>query len=258
MKKLYALLNFSSIAAVIYWNYYINTRGINGNTVGSLSDEYANLFTPAGYAFAIWGIIFLALLALGIFQLWVAFANKADTTILQMGPWLLIANIGNCLWLWFWLQMQTAISVFIMLLILVSLLQVVFRLQMQITTRSRSVYLFTWLPISLYVGWISVATIANIAAYLAKIGWSGGWSETGWAALMIIVALAVNLFVLFNRNMNVFAGVGIWALLAIAVRHWEQNAILQWIALASAVLLAIAIVYNIIARRRYTISARYR
>jgi hypothetical protein len=244
MKKTYAILNFLSIIGVIFWNYYINTRGINGNTVGSLSDEYANLFTPAGYAFSIWGIIFIALFALGIYQLRLAFSTNDDETILRMGPWLLIANIGNCLWLWFWLQQQTALSVFIMLIILFALLNIVFNLGMQITPRSRGVYIWTWVPISLYTGWIAVATIANISAYLAKIGWTGGWSETGWAVLMILIAMVVNLFVLFARNMNVFAGVGVWALLAISVKHWAVIPTLQWVALAATIVLVLAIIYN--------------
>ena len=77
MKKAYALINTVVVLAVIFWNYWSNTGAINGHTVGELSDKYANLFTPAGYAFAIWGLIFLGLLVLVWSQLRLAFGDGA-------------------------------------------------------------------------------------------------------------------------------------------------------------------------------------
>ena len=107
MQKIYAIINFVIVLGVIFWNYWSNTGAINGNTVGGLSDKYVNLFTPAGYAFVIWGIIFLGLLVLTINQLVLAFKNSQHSdSILQIGPWLSIAHIGNAAWLWFWLHEQ--------------------------------------------------------------------------------------------------------------------------------------------------------
>ena len=250
MKKLLAILNLISIIALIFWNYYINTKGINGNTVGTLSDEYSNLFTPAGYAFSIWGIIFLGLLLHGIYQVYGVFSNRNDYEVVtRMGFWLLLANLANCAWLWFWLTERTGQTIFIMLFILSALLMVVFKLKMQKGIVPVSVYRWTWIPISLYAGWITVATVANFSAYLAKIGWTGGWEEMSWAIVMIAVATAVNLLVLFSRNMPVYAGVGVWALVAIAVRHWNVNVVLQWMALSCAILLGVAIVYQIVTAR---------
>ncbi len=243
--KLYATLNFITIITVIFWNYYINTLGINGNTVGSLSDEYANLFTPAGYAFSIWGVIFIALLVHGLYQLNLAFrSTKSDKVIEVIGPWLILANLANCAWLWFWLNEMTGISVLIMLVILTALLTIVFRLGMQVVAEERHVQWYAWIPVSLYSGWITVATIANISAYLAKINWAQGMNETNWTIVMIFVAACVNLFVLFQRNMQVFAGVGVWALLAISVRHWGEIEVLQWTALMSALFVAAGILYH--------------
>ncbi|MCT4623836.1 MAG: tryptophan-rich sensory protein, partial [Schleiferiaceae bacterium] len=116
MKKFYALLNTLVVLAVIYWNYWSNTGGLTGKTVGELSAEYANLFTPAGYAFAIWGIIFLGLVVFSVNQLVLAFrGGKHDESILQVGPWLIFTNLGNTAWLWFWLTEQTGLSVVVML-----------------------------------------------------------------------------------------------------------------------------------------------
>ena len=242
MKKFYAILNTVIIFLVIFWNYWSNTRAINGNTVGSLSDQYANLFTPAGYAFSIWGIIFLSLIALAMYQIKLAFWSFDDSnSILKIGPWLSIANIGNAAWLWFWLNEQTAISVIIMLLILFSLIKVILRLNMARWDAPVKEIIFIWWPISFYSGWIAVATIANISAYLAKTGWIAVFSEVQWTIIMISIAGLLNLFMIYTRNMREFAVVGIWAISAIAVRHSNDVEVLKWTSIFWAVILSIAV-----------------
>tara|TARA_R110001592_G_scaffold22214_5_gene88663 strand:+ start:1966 stop:2748 length:783 start_codon:yes stop_codon:yes gene_type:complete len=230
MKKVYAVLNTLVIAGVIFWNYWSNTAGINGNTVGGLSAEYANLFTPAGYAFSFWGIIFIGLIVLGVNQLKLAFSKSEHSeSILQIGPWLIIANLGNAAWLWFWLNEQTGMSVIVMFVILFSLVQVILRLNMERWDAPLKVIASVWWPICAYSGWIAVATIANIAAYLAKLGWVAVFTETQWTIIMISVAGLLNLFMIYTRNMREFALVGVWALTAIAVRHWDEIPVLQWV-----------------------------
>jgi hypothetical protein len=242
MKKIYAIINFVIVLGVIFWNYWSNTGAINGNTVGGLSDKYANLFTPAGYAFAIWGIIFLGLLVLTINQLVLAFKNSQHSdSILQIGPWLSIANIGNAAWLWFWLHEQIGLSVMIMLVILFSLIQVILRTNMERWDAPLKVITTVWWPICLYSGWIAVATIANVSAWLASMDWSLLFTEVQWTVIMMSVAGVLNLVMIYKRNMREFATVGIWALVAIAVRHWDVIPLLQWIALFWAAVLAIAI-----------------
>lgn len=243
MKKTYAILNLLVIIAVIFWNYLANTGFVGGNTVGELSDKYDNLFTPAGYAFSIWCIIFLALLAHGIFQVQRAFFSEKDSSFIEkIGPWLLITNIGNATWLWFWLQESTLLTIFIMLTMLVSLLTIIIKLDMQRWEAPKDIVRWVWIPISLYSGWITVATIANISAYLAKIGWQAMFSETVWTIIMVVVATIVNALVLQQRKMPVFAGVGVWAITAIAVRHWAVIPSLQWAAaICGAVLVAMIV-----------------
>lgn len=241
MKKTYAILNTLVIMGVIYWNYWSNTGDINGTTVGELSDKFSNLFTPAGYAFAIWGVIFLGLLVLGFNQIKLAFfGGDHDESIVQMGPWLILANLGNAAWLWFWLHEQTGISVLVMLFILFSLIQIILRLNMENWEAPMRYMATVWWPISLYSGWIAVATIANISAYLAKIEWSVLFSELQWTVVMISVAGLLNLAMIFKRNMREFALVGIWAIAAIAVRHWGEIPTLQWTALFWVVVLLLA------------------
>ncbi|MEO7080418.1 MAG: tryptophan-rich sensory protein, partial [Flavobacteriales bacterium] len=213
MKKTYALINTVVVLAVIFWNYWSNTGAINGNTVGELSDKYANLFTPAAYAFAIWGLIFLGLLVLVGNQLRMAFGSGAHSeTILQIGPWLTIAYLGNATWLWVWLHEYTGLSVLVMLVVLFSLLMIVLRLNMERWDAPLPVIATVWWPICLYSGWIAVATISNISAWLTSIHWVAVFSEVQWTVIMISVAGLLNLVMIWTRNMREFASVGVWAL----------------------------------------------
>lgn len=241
MKKVYAILNAVVIIATVGWNYYAGSIGFDGNTVGSLSDTYSNLFTPAGYAFSIWGLIFLLLLAHAYYQIKVVFITKKhDGFIDELGPWLILANIGNMAWLYFWLTEQLAASVMIMLVILFSLLMAVIKLNMQRWDAPFKMIRNVWWPITVYFGWISVATIANISAYLVSIGWEVGKDQEMWAMLMIGVAVVLKLFILFARSMREYAAVGVWAVLAIALRHWDRIPSIQWTAVTGVVILLIA------------------
>ena len=242
MTKLYALLNLLSTLLVIGWNGYANSGNFNGKNVGELSAEYGNLFTPASYAFSIWGLIFLALVVLSIFGIKRAFFGGKTDWITQLGPWLFTANALNCLWVYFWLSESIAASVIVMLGILLSLIAAIIALNMERWDAPIEIIAFVWWPLCAYSGWITVATIANVAAWLpvSDIDLTGLLSETGWTIVMIVVAVLVNLFMIATRNMREFALVGVWALVAIAVRHWGSIPGIAWAALLGAAVLFIA------------------
>lgn len=219
-KKILAVVHFIVLFLLLFWNYCSNTGIINGKTVGSISDQYDNLFTPAGYAFAIWGIIYLGLIVLSIYMLITAFReDNSGSFILKAAPTLTLAHLGNGTWLWFWLQEEVAFSVFIMLFILTCLIATVLRLNMERWDAPTKFIALVWWPIDLYFGWICVATIANFSAYLGSIGWNGGLSEVTWTIIMISVATALGVFLIVTRCMREVGGVIIWALIAIAMRH---------------------------------------
>ena len=250
MSKLYAIINSIITVGVIFWNYATNVIGINDNTVGSLSAEYDNLFTPASYAFAIWGLIFISLLSFCVYQLYCVFSEEMeDDFVLRIGAWYSIANLANAAWLWFWLNEITWLTIPIMLVMLLSLIQIINRLNMNRVDATTSIKTFVWIPIGLYAGWIAVATVANVSAYLAKINFDFLFSETIWTIIMLVIALMINLIVLKQRKLYVFAGVGVWAFTAISVRHWETIPSLQWIALiAAAITLGVFILINLFNR----------
>lgn len=226
MKKIFSILNLISIIFLIAWNGYANTGNYNGKTVGELSAEYNNLFTPASYAFSIWGIIFLMLLVFGIYGVYHAFAkanqnkplDKNTDFIKTTAPWFLVANIFCSAWVVFWLDEMVGVSVICMLGILVSLLMCVKKLDMEIWDAPFPIIAFVWWPLCLYSGWISVATIANIAAYLNGTFDIAVEMQVYATLAMITIAFIVNLLMVIYRNMHEFALVGVWALVAIFMR----------------------------------------
>ncbi|WP_339841458.1 tryptophan-rich sensory protein [uncultured Maribacter sp.] len=243
MNKKLSILNLASVILVIAVNYISQVFTFNDTTIGEISSRYVNLFTPASYAFAIWGVIFLALLGYGIFQVYRAFfTNKKNLFIEQTGYWFILANILNCCWVFAFVYNYTGLSVLIMFGILISLIKIILNTNMERWDAPISTIAFVWWPICFYSGWISVATIANISAYLSKLNWNGGLlSEQAWTINMIVVAIVLNLLMVWKRNMREFALVGIWALFAIYSRHEGSNNSIAYTALIGCIILFIAI-----------------
>ncbi|MFH6602682.1 tryptophan-rich sensory protein [Maribacter algicola] len=245
MKKNLALLNLFSVILVIAVNYISQAIRINETTIGEVSNKYFNLFTPAGYAFAIWGLIFLGLLGYGIFQVRRAYSDKANDFIEQTGYWFTTANLLNCAWVFAFAYEYTGLSVLIMLGILFSLVKIILNTNMERWDAPIGIIAFVWWPICIYSGWIAVATIANIAAYLAKLNWNGGFlSETTWTIIMIVIATVLNLVMIQKRNMREFAAVGVWALFAIYVRHTSEVESIAYTALGGSSIILAAILWH--------------
>lgn len=212
--RIQPFLNTLSVLYVLFINYFSQAFGVNGNTVGSLSRKYDNLFTPASFAFAIWGIIFLLLIAYVVYE-WISIRKRTETQRC-ISPWFLLANAMNGLWVIVWLYEWTAVSVLVMSVMLFALLKCLLYLKSGGWGES----LFQNLPIAVYTGWISVAIIANSAAFLSKLGWTGApLTEAGWAIAMIGIAVLVNLFVLVTTHRGAYVLVGVWALFAIEARQ---------------------------------------
>lgn len=250
--KAKAIINALSVVLVLMVNYYSQAFGINGNSVGGLSGEYANLFTPAGYAFAIWGIIFLLLIGYVVFQIRAIFFNgKYYHEYEQTGWWFAVVNVLNATWVIVWLYEWTGVSVLVMAAMLYGLVRIVVNTNMERWDAPLQVIAFIWWPICIYAGWIAVAMIANVSALLAKVGWDGaGLSEVSWTIIMIVIATLVNLSMIVMRNMREFALVGVWALIAIYSRHTGSLDSIATTALVGAILLSVAVtVHGFINRR---------
>lgn len=261
-RKLISILNLISVLILIAWNGYANTGNYNGKSVGELSAEYDNLFTPASYAFSIWGIIFLMLLVFGVYGVYVSFAKKhlavnkdyKTDFVKTTSPWFLAANVFCTLWVALWLDEHIAASVVMMLGILFCLLMCVRQLDMEIWDAPFPVIAFVWWPLCLYSGWISVATIANIAAWLNGIYDMAITTQVYVTLVMIFVAFMINISMLIYRNMREFALVGVWALVAIFMRFKSPmegiNKLgtnqIAYLSLGCAILLTLAITFHAI------------
>ena len=250
-KKLF-LLNVLSVLLVLFVNYYSQTGRINGKTIGSLSNEYANLFTPASFTFSIWGLIFLGLIGFICFQ----GASLLKTSNLSsyfehLGLFFALVNLGNALWVIVWLYEQTLISVLVMTGMLVGLIILLNRVSNFIGDLSSIPRFFIVGPIAIYAGWITVATIANFSAYLSKIGWDGGFiSEDLWTAMMIVVAVLINIYVTRKRSINSFSLVGAWALYGIYYRHASSYQLIALTALSGLGVLLLSILIRTLKTRR--------
>ena len=243
MKKTLQIANGIALVATIVMNYLSNTGVFNGNDMKTLSDKYHNYFTPAGYAFSIWGLIYIGLFAFVIYTGRGLFKKtKDDWPVLEIGWWFVISCVANSFWVVAFLYDYIGLSVLIMVVMLISLIKIMLNTRMELDDLPLKKIAFVWWPFAMYAGWLSVAFIANIAAYLTKIEWNGfGISEITWTIIMILIAGILNVFIIWKRNLREFALVGVWALVAIAVENWNTEKLVVYTALIVAVIIFISL-----------------
>lgn len=214
--KMLPLINLLAFVAVIVVNVLSNVLPLNGRTAGEISDSLPSYFTPAGYTFSIWSLIYLALLGYAVYQ--VLPAQRERPFQQKIGWWFVASSIANISWIFAWHYGFYALSILFMIAILVSLAAIYGRLQIGRPNQaiSHTEQLFIHLPFSLYMGWITVATIANIASVSAYLGWDGfGIAPAVWVVIMMGAAVVVAGLLLWNRRDFAYAGVLVWALFGI-------------------------------------------
>lgn len=239
-----------ALAATLVINFLANALPIAGRTTGEVSDSFPVLFVPAGYVFAIWGLIYLGLIAFVAYQFHPAIVAKprhlaSQTTsgatydYPRLNLWLILSCLFNSLWIFAWHYGYYGVTLLLMLGLLVSLIAIY-----QELGASRARGLTSWMvqaPFSLYLGWIIVATVANATAVLYDAGWNGwGLPDAFWAVGMIAVATGLGLRILWARADTILNLVLVWALVGIAVKQSATPAV-AYAALAGAVLVAVAI-----------------
>lgn len=246
MKKTLQIANIISFILVIIVNGLGGAGAINDTSIADISNANHNLFTPAGYAFFIWGFIYLLLLGFIIYQSRSLFKPvRDDEFILKTGWWFVLSCFANIMWITFWVYGFMEYSILAIFVLLYALLKIVMKNRMELWDAPISVIAFLWWPFVFYSGWVTVASIANVSAYLKSINWNAwGYSEVSWAVTLIIIAGIINLVVTWKRNMREFALVGAWALIAICVANWEVSPTVANSALAVAIVLIISSGYH--------------
>ena len=222
--KTLQLLNIIGFTGTIIINFLANYLPINGKTTGELSEMYPNLFTPAGITFSIWGVIYLLLAGFIIYQSQGLLTNKRAPGIVDKICWLFfISSAANIGWIFAWHYMKVLLSVMIMLVLLISLIMIYRRLE-EFNTGINKIRglkkVFTKIPFSIYLGWISIATIANITAYLVHINWNGfGLSDVFWTITVIILGLLLTTYFVLNKEDIAYSLVVIWAYSGIIIKR---------------------------------------
>lgn len=228
-------------AATLLINYLANGLPINGQTTGDVTRRFEVYFVPAGYVFSIWSVIYLGLIAYSVYLSLSLARRRSDSGAARaIAPWYLLTAAANCSWLFAWHHNRFPLSMLLMLVLLGTLI-VIYRLQAARPPVSTVERWTVHIPFRVYLGWISVATIANATITLDDAGWSGfGLAEPTWGVIMVLVAAALGLTVTFLHRDIAYALVLVWALIGIAVRLHETTAILV-VALAGAAALALSV-----------------
>jgi hypothetical protein len=218
--RILILINTLAFAGVLWVNYLANALPLNGKTTGALSNQYPNLFTPAGLTFSIWGVLYLWLMIFTGVCLWGLLSSKTlqkvAPSIHQISLFFALGSLLNIAWIFAWHWEQLALSVAIMIGLLASLVVLNRQLYQPASTTP------TWIkiPFGLYQGWITVALIANVTAWLVALGWRGGVVSEGlWAVLMITAGTIIALFFgTKQRNLGHVIAV-LWALTGIVLKR---------------------------------------
>ena len=222
--RLLATFNFLSLVFHLTISYLVQVKVISSQDVGQVSLKYDTVFAPAGITFSIWGLIYIALIAFCIFHLYKAFAEPADSQTnqdtLSIGWLFTINSISTGLWLMAWVNEQLLLSVILILVQLLTLIMISVAANISNAKRSIRVRVFTHFPLSIYWAWISIASIANISAWLKSTTWDAmGLSEPSWAIILVAVSVVISLFVILFKGNISFGLVLMWALNGIVLKR---------------------------------------
>jgi len=254
--KTFQALNIIGFLLVVVVNALANALPIAGKNTGEVSAIYPSLFTPAGFTFSIWGVIYLLLLIFVVYQAKGLFGrpNKdVSKVVSNIGFWFFISCLANASWIFVWHHQMITLSVLIMLVILFSLIKIYLNLDIgkrKIDNKQR--YLIQ-MPFSVYLGWITVASIANNSIFLINIGWNGlKLDPEFWTILMIAAATAISILMLIKRNDVFFGMVILWALYGIiskrlSISNDPTQAIVVTLVIGMVLIFGL-MVYNLVKR----------
>jgi hypothetical protein len=241
-------VNALSVAITLAVNILASTLPLNGQNTGEISDRFLVYFVPAGYVFAIWGIIYIGWIAFTIYQFQPA--QKENPRLQNLGFLFAVSGIFNAAWLFCWHYNQFGLSVLVMLALLATLIASYLKLNVGLTPVSAAERWCVDVPFSVYLGWISVATVANISDWLYLVEWNGfGIAPEVWAVIMIAVASLLGVLMTLTRRDSGYVFVLAWSFAGIAVKQAAVPLVANsaWVAAALALGLA---AYSIIMRRK--------
>ncbi|MFW9902625.1 MAG: tryptophan-rich sensory protein [Candidatus Thorarchaeota archaeon] len=226
-KKSMQILNFFGFIATVVVNFLAVGLPINNKTTQELSDNLPNFFVPAGITFSIWSVIYILLGIFAVYQGKDFFkSEKEDLPFLdKISYFFILSSVANVLWIFFWHYEQVLLSLIIMFVLFASLLLLYLRLGIGKEEVSKQEKRFIHVPISVYFGWITTATVANITAFFVSISWNGfGVTEEIWTVIVLVVVALLYVLTVLLRKDVAYGLVGIWSTLGIFIKQiFEQS-----------------------------------
>lgn len=226
-----------SILATIVVNGLANALPLNNLNTGQISDRFQVYFVPAGYVFSIWGLIYLGLIAFAIFQ--ALPAQRENPRLKAAGWWIVLGGLANIAWIFLWHYEQFPLTLPAMLILLATLIITYLRLGVGKTRVSGAETWLVRIPFQIYLGWITVATAANITSLLDYLNWNGfGIAPEIWMGIVLAAVLVITGLVNFTRRDIPYTMVILWALAGIGVKHAAVAAVVipTWITFGLVIL----------------------
>ena len=211
-------LNVLAVIVTIAVNGLANALPLNGLNTGEISDRFQVYFVPAGYVFSIWGLIYLGLIAFAVFQ--ALPAQRPNPRLKRIDIPFVLSCLANIVWLFLWHYLQFPLTLLVMLCLLGLLITIYLRLGIGRARVSPGERWCVHLPFSVYLGWVTVATIANATDVLDYLKWDAwGLPPQVWAVIMLVVATGIALWVGLTRRDAAFLFVIVWAFVGIAIKQ---------------------------------------
>jgi hypothetical protein len=253
MKRVLQILNILTLLLTIGVNYIFSSGQHIAASMKSISSKYDNLLTPAGYAFSIWGVIYLALFCFSMYQARSLFSKTADDSIVdKIGPWFILSNVLNALWVIAFTHDLIGLSVIIMVLLFFALLKLIVNLNMEMWDAPFVTIVLTWWPFSLYFGWVNVALAANVSAYLVSLGYTGDpIGPTAWSVIILLLLACIVLAMIWTRNMREYATAAAWGIIAIGIKNLDGSHTVAYTAFLIAALVLVNTAFHGYKNRAY-------
>jgi hypothetical protein len=248
--KTLQILNWGFFLAMVITNYLANALPFNHKTTKQLSDQYPNLFVPAGITFSIWGIIYLLLLFFCVKQSKNLFSEVPDSSTKELvdkiGLRFILSCALNICWILSWHYEHLFFSVMIMLSLLLTLIDIVRRINYLNKNHEINIPKVSKAAFGVYLGWICIATIANITAALVFFGWGVlSQSETFWTCLMILIGALIASWTLTKLN-NTFIGAAVlWAFFGIIIQRigaTEYHRFIVWTTIFAIIVVSTSLI----------------
>lgn len=235
-----SLVLIAAIGTIIF-NILANALPLNGLNTGEISDRFQIFFVPAGYVFSIWGLIYLGLIAYGIYQ--ALPAQRENPRLRNIGYLFILSCLANVAWLFLWHYEVFEFTLIAMLVLLVSLIAIYLRLDIGRTEVSTGERWTVHVPFSIYLGWITVATIANTTQLLYYLDWSGwGIAPEIWAVIILAAGVIISAIMSLTRTDIAYSLVLVWAYIGIAQKQSDTSLVATSALIATGLILLILII----------------